>query len=233
MHRLKKIGLVDELVEFKGNMAKYSREQECDKRNEGIELLKQRGCTHYCNIDSDEFYDTEQFKYAKKMINKYGWGITYWSYINYVFDFSHYIVYPFKPYVNGINSTFFKFTFNDAGNGKPTDPTRRVHSPTGLGCHTFESGITMAHAAWVRKDIRKKLENWSAKDFFPKELITKAVNVYENWKENPDGSCPNITMLFNVPGNECYVRKLDKPIHNIHVPWLHEISERIKTKETN
>ena len=73
--RLKEIGLIDELIEFKPNFAKYSREQECDKRNMGIEIAKQRGCSHILNIDADEFYDAEQFRTAKEMINKNGWQI--------------------------------------------------------------------------------------------------------------------------------------------------------------
>ncbi|MBW3020776.1 hypothetical protein KY334_05745, partial [Candidatus Woesearchaeota archaeon] len=109
LHKLKKMGLIDELIEFKPNFAKYSREQECDKRNMGIDLMKQNGSSHILNIDADEFYDADQFRYAKYKINKSGYNITYWSYVNYYRDFEHYLVYPFRPFVQGIHSTYFKY----------------------------------------------------------------------------------------------------------------------------
>lgn len=215
LHRLVDLGLIDELIEFKPNFAKYSREQECDKRNMGIELMKQNGSSHILNIDADEFYDIDQFKYAKDVINKKGYTITYWSYVNYYRDFSHYLVYPFRPFVPGIHSTYFKYTYQGPAPG-PTDPTRRINNPSNLGTYIFEDNeIRMAHGAWIRRDIRKKLENWSAKNHFNPELIDEAVERWENWKEGD----PAI-MLFNVPENSVRVKKLDTPIHNFKVPWL-------------
>ena len=215
LQRLKTLALIDEIIEFKVDTAKASREQETDKRNMGINLMKANGSSHVLNIDADEFYDKDQFIEAKKQINEKGWPITYWSYVNYYRDFSHYLVYPFRPFVPGIHSTYFTYTFNGPAPG-PTDPTRRILNPMNLGTYLFpDDVIRMGHGAWVRKDIRKKLENWSAKDHFPKELIDKAVERWENWKEGD-----NAIMLFNVPSNEVYVKKLDIQIHKFKVPWL-------------
>ena len=220
LNRLKSLGLIDELIEFKPNFNKYSREQECEKRNQGIELAKQRGCSHVLNIDADEFYDKDQFREAKNYINQTGWGITYWSYVNYYKDFEHYLVYPFRPLVPGIHSTFFTYTYNGPAPG-PTDPTRRILNPSNLGTYVFpDEMIRMGHAAWIRRDIRKKLVNWSAKNHFPKELINKAVERWENWKEGETA-----IMLFNVPENNVDVRKLDVKIHKFEVPWLKEKKE--------
>lgn len=217
LERLKEMGLIDELVEFKPNYAKYSREQECDKRNMGIDLAKQRGCSHILNIDADEFYDADQFRFAKDTINKKGYTITYWSYVNYYRDFSHYLVYPFRPFVPGIHSTFFRYTYNGPAPG-PTDPTRRILNPSNLGTYIFpDEDIRMGHAAWIRRDIRRKLVNWSAKNHFKKELIDQAVERWENWKEGDKA-----IMLFNVPDHNVKVRKLDVKIHKFNVPWLIE-----------
>ena len=217
LHRLKKLGLIDELIEFKPNFLKYSREQECDKRNMGIQLMKENGSTHILNIDADEFYDADQFEEAIDIIEKKGYGITYCSYINYYRDFEHYLVYPFRPFVPFIHSTYFKYTYNGPAPG-PTDPTRRINNPGKLGEYIFkDEEIRMGHAAWIRRDIRKKLENWSAKNHFKKELIDKAVERWENWKEGD-----NAIMLFNVPDNNVKVNKLDTKIHKFEVPWLKE-----------
>ncbi|MCK9446995.1 hypothetical protein M0Q50_09115 [bacterium] len=215
LKRLKSIGLIDNLIEFPTNFAKPCREQETDKRNMGIEWARSHGYSHVMSVDADEFYDKDQFRLAKEIINKKGYSITYWSYVNYYRDFDHYLVYPFKPYVPGICSTYFNYTFNGPAPG-PTDPTRRILNPMNLGTYLFkDEEIRMGHAAWIRKDIYKKLTNWSAKDYFAPELINKAVERLNNWKEGD-----NAIMLFNTPDNEVKVKKLDKRIHNFDVPWL-------------
>jgi len=214
LHRLKSIGLIDELLEFKPDYNMPHREQETNKRNIGINLMKEKGFSHVISADADEFYDVDQLKEAKNQINKNGWPITYWSYINYYRDFEHYLVYPFRPFVPGICSTYFTYTFNGPAPG-PTDPTRRIFNPMNIGTYLFpDEVIRMAHGAWIRKDIRKKLENWSAKDHFNQELIEKCVDQFNNWKEGDKA-----IMLFNVPSNEVYVKKLDKKIHKFIVPW--------------
>lgn len=215
LERLRNIGLIDELIEFKPNFAKYSREQECDKRNMGIQIAKERGMTHILNIDADEFYDKDQFKNAIDLINKNGWGITYCSYVNYYRDFEHYLVYPFRPFVPFIHTTYFNYTYNGPAPG-PTDPTRRILNPSNLGTYIFpDEVLRMGHAAWIRRDIRKKLVNWSAKNHFEKELINKAVERWENWQEGQDA-----IMLFNVPDKSVQVRKLNVKIHKFEVPWM-------------
>jgi hypothetical protein len=225
IQRLKDIGLIDELIEFKPNFAKYSREQECDKRNMGIDIAKDRGCSHVLNIDADEFYDSNQFQHAIDTINTKGYSITYWSYVNYYRDFNHYLVYPFRPLVPGIHSTYFKYTYQGPAPG-PTDPTRRIKNPMNLGTYVFpDEEIRMHHLAWVRKDIRKKLVNWSAKNHFDKSLIDKAVERWENWKEGD----PAI-MLFNVPDHNVEVRKIENRFTKIKIPWVEEMMEEWKRK---
>lgn len=214
LDRLQKLGLIDEQIEFKPNYSKYSREQECDKRNMGIKLMKDKGCSHILNIDADEYYDADQFRNAINLINEKNYTNTYCSYVNYYKDFEHYLVYPFRPFVPFIHSTFFNYTYNGPAPG-PTDPTRRIHNPFNLGTYVFpDETIRMGHAAWIRKDIRKKLVNWSAKNHFEKQLIDKAVKRWENWKEGDDA-----IMLFNVPDNSVRVNKLNIKIHKFDVPW--------------
>jgi len=223
--RLKSIGLIDELIEFKGNATKYSREQECDKRNMGIDLMKKNGSSHIINIDSDEFYDADQFENAIDIIESKGYSITYCSYVNYYKDFDHYLVYPFRPFVPFIHSTFFKYTYQGPAPG-PTDPTRRINNPSNLGTYIFKDNeIRMNHLAWVRKDIRKKLVNWSAKNHFSDELIDKAVERWENWEEGNDA-----IMLFNVPENSVKVKKLEKRMSNINIPWVEENAKKWREK---
>ncbi len=215
--RLKKLGLIDEFIEFKPNYKKYSREQECDKRNMGIQLMKKQGASHILNIDADEYYDKDQFAAGLQEIENKGHLMTYCSYVNYYKDFYHYLVYPFRPLVPWVHSTYFQYTYNGPAPG-PTDPTRRIFNPLNIATYVFPDPVLrMGHAAWIRKDIRKKLVNWSAKNHFKKELIDEAVKRWENWKEGEKA-----IMLFNVPDNNVRVNKLDIRVHKFEVPWERE-----------
>ncbi len=216
---LVKIGLIDELIEFKPNYTKYAREQECDKRNMGIEYAKQKGCNFVMSTDADEYYDADQFRAAKKLINENGYTNTYCSYVNYYKDFFHYLVYPFRPLVPFIHHTFFNYKYQGSAPG-PTDPTRRIDNPLNIGTYMFpDEDLRMHHAAWIRKDIRKKLINWSAKDHFNPKLIEEATERWKNWKEGQDA-----VMLFNVPKHSVKVKKLEKPMSKFTVPWEREIA---------
>ena len=91
LQRLHKLGLIDELIEFQGDYRKPHREQETDKRNMGITMMREKGFSHILNIDADEIYDRDQFVEVKKQINANGWPITYWSYVNYYKDLRKYL----------------------------------------------------------------------------------------------------------------------------------------------
>lgn len=216
--RLKEKGLIDELMEFVPNLSLPAREEETKKRNNSIKRLMEVGCTHVLNIDADEYYDGEEFKNAKDYIIKNKILITYCTYINYYKNFDNYLVYPFKPYVPFIHHVKYNYLFNGPAPG-PTDPTRRINNPYSISQEVLpDELIRMHHAAWIRKDIRKKLVNWSAKDFFPTELIDKAVERFNNWKEGEDA-----IMLFNVPNNSVFTKRLPKRLINIQIPFVDNI----------
>ncbi len=216
LYRLKSLGLIDDLLEYKPDFNKEPRAQETDKRNLSIDFVKEKGCSHVLNADTDELYDPDQFRFAKNFIEEKRYNIVYWSYVNYYKDLDHYLIYPFRPYVNGIHSTFFKYTYNCGGVGVASDPTRRINNPTRIGTYIFEDDrILMCHCSWIKKDIRKKLENWSANTYFTKEDREIAIERYETWQEGMKAK-----LLFNVPNKELIVKKLDKRIHNIDILWM-------------
>jgi hypothetical protein len=218
LNRLVDIGLIDELLIFEPDSTKYSRAQECDKRNAGIDYVKKLGYSHYISMDCDELYDTEQFGKAKEYIKKNGINNSYCTYINYYRDFSHYVKMPFIPGVNFINRTIFPFTY-DGPAPLPTDPTRRVKNQLGLAEYVFKpEELRMHHASWIRKDIKKKLDNWSAKNHFKPELINRCVERYKTFKEGQKA-----LQLFNVPNNEVKIKKLDIPFIHPNLDWIDPI----------
>lgn len=220
--RLREIGLIDNIIEFIPDTSLDNRQEETRKRNESLDYLESLGCTHALNIDSDEFYNQGDFISAKKYIEANECLITYCTYLNYYRDFEHVLVYPFVAYVPFITSIKFRFKYNHWSVVGPNDPTRRYEA---YPMKEIDEAITkilpddiviMHHASWIRKDIRKKLENWSAKSFFTQEHIEKAVERYNNWDKN---STKKAKMLFFSDNNELDIIEINKRCF-IKLDWL-------------
>lgn len=206
INNLKEIGLVDHIIDFDIINDMPYREQETIKRNNSIEFLQQQGCTHVMIIDSDEFYDHNEFAKAKEFIYNDNQEISYCRYINYYHDLTHYLIMPFECYVPFIFKSNYRFKFNCIDFELPSDPTRRVKKPINVNNFIFKwKDIKMHHFSWIRKDIRKKINNWSAKKYFDESLIDKAVESFKNWNGDP-----TTTILFHTPGNKVSVGELPK-----------------------
>lgn len=204
INRLKNIGLIDYILEFNNIDGMPFREQETIKRNNTIEFLQNKGCDYVHIIDSDEFYDKTEFKNAADFIINNNIEISYCRYINYYHDLKHYIVMPFKCYVPFLLKSKYRFKFNCNDFSGASDPTRRVSKPNNVDNFVFDwNFIKMHHMSWLRNDIRKKINNWSAKTHFDNDLIDKAVESFKKW----DGGVKT-TILFNVPNNQVNINEL-------------------------
>ena len=217
----KKAGLVDEIIWFNPDLSYLNNENidpkiprliETDKRNMMIERLAEVGCSHDIIIDSDEFYEYNEFKAAKEFFENNTIEISYCQYINFYRDTMHYMVWPVKGWVPFIANTRFKFVFEKGTFNLPSDPTRRYFIPEDDVCKDYFvypwNELHMNHLSWIRLDITKKINAWSAKKYFDnvpglKELI---LHRYYNYR---DGL--NARIMFNTPGYEVCVNKLDKP----------------------
>lgn len=182
---------------------------ETDKRNFLLDYLQNTlGCSHSLIIDSDEFYDKEDFKFTKSYINKNdSIKVTYCQYINYYRDYRHLLVWPFLSYVPFITESSYRFVFNSTHFKKASDPTRRYVINVGDTIVELPfSYIKMHHLSWIRIDITKKLTNWSAKKYFESSSLEKSIlNRYFNYREGQ-----NAIITFNVPNYEVCVNTLPK-----------------------
>ncbi len=194
--RLKDEGLVDEIFKYKPQPHRGGHFNEINKRNIGLLLSEGAKCTHHMAMDSDEFYTDEQFNFLKKEMIDGDYDssccqmTTYYKEPQYRLDPKEdyyvsliYKIRTGKQYVMGL-------TF-------PTlvDPTRRMEAGK---CKIFSRDeIEMHHMSYVRKDIRKKLQNSSASPNF--KNIDKIVDYYNTW-EFPNqglmGGAPD--KLFNI-----------------------------------
>ena len=186
---------------------------ESDKRNFVLDFIQEKGCTHGHIIDSDEFYDHDDYKKAIDVIlESKDVHVTYCQYINYYRDYSHVLVWPFLCYVPFISEIKYRFDFKNGSFDKPSDPTRRYHLDSGEKyCILAYRIVKMHHLSWIRKNTDEKIKNCSAKKYFknidePKERI---IERYNNYK---DGQ--NAIILFNTPNNNVVVNRLTEQYIN-------------------
>jgi hypothetical protein len=184
LEKLKEEGLVDELFEYVPKINKGGHFNEMTKRNIGLYLSEGAGCTHHMAMDSDEFYTDEQFKYMKKTMEEGNFDSSACQMTTYYKE----PIYRLDPKEEYYVSLLFKIKRGrEYMIGYPftvlVDPTRRME-PGHCKIFTREE-VEMHHMSYVRKDLRKKLQNSSASPNF--KNIDKIVDYYENWEYPKQG----------------------------------------------
>jgi hypothetical protein len=127
------------------------------KRNLGLDIAREKGCTHFLHMDCDEFY--EDFAKAKQLYIDSGKPgsvcslYTYFKLPTLRFETKDGYFVPFihelKPETQaGVRHYPFY-----------VDPTRRINET-----EVVELPVTMHHFSWIRKDIERKCRNSSAKE---------------------------------------------------------------------
>lgn len=233
---LKEFGYVDDVIWFEPHDKHANDDEkivprliETDKRNFILDYLETNGCSHSIIIDSDEYYDHCDFKNAIELVDKENYKITYCQYLNYYRDYRHLLIWPFLCYVPFVASSKYRFNFKSSSFNKPSDPTRRYEIPlednTEFKILDFNV-IKMHHLSWIRKDIAKKIDNWSAKKYF-KNYNNLCKNILDRYYNYKDGQ--NAIIMFNVPYNNVAVDVLDKQY--IHPKFT--LNESIKQLDYN
>lgn len=154
IHHLDMLGSVT-FVKFDPILSMGAMMNERAKRNMGIDIARDKGCTHFLAMDCDEYYD--HFGTAKEMfINSGHKGSvckirTYFKSPTFMFSLPEDYYVPFIHELNRdtkSGSSSYKFY---------VDPTRSVNESD-----IIELPIFMDHYSWVRKDIMRKARNSSA-----------------------------------------------------------------------
>lgn len=150
-------------------------DKETSKRNFGLQRAIERGYTHFIMMDEDEFYGPEEFlKEKERFKNDNLWGLVcrvkcYFKsptltigYDTTLVPFIHKIV-PGLRFEFNKNYPFAWTTINGVAKTESKqiriDPTRSMNIDAGVEW----SDITMHHYSWVRKDIKKKIRNSTAR----------------------------------------------------------------------
>jgi hypothetical protein len=205
--------LIDELYFYDPNLDLGPDQNEARKRNIGLQLAKYNNCTHFMNIDVDEFYDADQFKFAKQYIDDNKIGCSAAGIVSYIKE-PIYGIEGFRnayvPFICEIDSsseikinTFFPVL---------VDPTRRFSGDKRF--HLFDTNsIVMHHMGLVRRDIEKKFINSTSA--FAKSVQMLRENTL-NWKygntfryndDAPELLVSKVENKFNIDINDSQWKK--------------------------
>ncbi len=189
VNRLFDLGLIDEAVkyvpsvQYLENGTVFSRsgsENEQVKRNVGLEIAKERGCTHLLMMDSDEFYLAEQFDYAWQEILDGNYDSSFCQMTTYYKE----PIYRLEPKETYYVPFIIRLHEDTKYEALPdytllVDPTRRTKMGNPIVFSRDE--LEMHHFSYVRKDIRRKLTNSSS--VFPKEQVEDVIKCHNEYKK--------------------------------------------------
>lgn len=184
LQQLKNQGLIDELIEYKSNPNIYAGTQEANKRNLGLEYAKRSGINYFMTMDCDEFYIQNEFKKAKYFIVKNGITHSFCDIFNYFSPTLRYLS-PTPSYINFF-SKINKYSKLSSHNNKTitlVDSTRQLNHSIGSKYY-FLSNIAMHHMTYYRKDIKRKITNSTARDYY--KSVPKPIN------------CAKVPDIFNI-----------------------------------
>jgi len=177
---------------------------ELAKRNIGLEWAEQNGFDLFMTMDCDESYNVGQLTSALEKFIQSGCDASSCQMQTYYFSF---------PYVYLAPETYHVPLFYKTGLGRKfkefiewpvvADPTRKLPSKKVLVFPRSE--IQMHHFSYVRKNLRVKLENSSARKNYESN-IDEMVERYENWKPGQNA----LTVHGDVPLID--VRDLNIPL---------------------
>lgn len=180
--KLKSDGLVDEIIKYTPVMMYGVHNNEVAKRNLGVICSRDAGCDYHLSMDSDEFYNTEEFEKMKQYYVDNDLDGGYCQMLTYYKNGSTILDPPEDYYV----SLFYKVKDNEnyfkIGTATPVtvDPTRSMLTTK---YHIFSrEEIQMLHLSYIRNDIRMKLENSSARQNYDKH-IENIVYHYNSWEQ--------------------------------------------------
>jgi hypothetical protein len=192
-----KMGLVNDIYHYTPTMNYDSNNEiikanglnnEIEKRNIGLKMCRDNNCTHFMNLDCDEFYDIQQFSNAKHEIVEMGYDTSF-CLMNTYYKQPNYMVYPhetyYAPFIYRIKANT-KFSFDHWNNQYPAkiDPTRRVQA--GYSRIYNRDELVMHHYAYVRKNIQSKINNTSSQ--VDDEQKKKVLDHWNNFNNENDGA---------------------------------------------
>ena len=152
------------MIFFEPDLTANPSYNEVNKRNVGLRAVRRAGCTHFMTMDTDEFYDTQQFAAAWSDIVKRNLTHTACNIVSYVTPTLRYRDYEsyFVTFICRIdNGEMLRLGTFASGVPCLIDPTRQIPLKRNSR-FCILGGIVMHHMTHVRKDVKRKVLNSSA-----------------------------------------------------------------------
>lgn len=162
LNHCKKLGLIDELIEYKPDFHLSAGKQELKKRNLGLKYAKMAHCDYFMPMDTDEFYfDTEIEKIKREICIK---NITNSFCLQKIYKSptEQFVHIPKNAVTLFCKINVFSKMKPDKNNIILVDPTRQIHRIFNKKYQVFLD-IYMHHYSHLRKDLSKKLRNSSGR----------------------------------------------------------------------
>jgi hypothetical protein len=192
LKELKQKKLIDNVFLYEPRFDIVFNQNEVIKRNIGLAKCREQNCTHHMTMDADEYFITEQFNKVKNIIDKHNFDSSFCQMQTYYKDWSYVFETPEEYYVPLIYKIkpYSEFIYN-LNQIVLTDPSRRLFDQSKPVVFKRET-IEMHHGSYIRKDIKTKLINSSAKLNYEKDIdaLTKH---YNSW------SYPQLAYCAGVP----------------------------------
>ena len=157
LQRLKNDNLIDELIHYEPNLSIPPKENELKLRNLGLNASRKAECTHHISADVDEFYDSTQLEYAKKVMEEGDYDFSI-AYLDTYYKHPTFLVTPDqKLFVSFIHPVTNEYKIN------PIFPFQMEITRKFTNCEKYRifsrDEFVIHHMSYIRKDIRKKFQN--------------------------------------------------------------------------
>lgn len=211
----KNAGLIDDIIWYVPDLSYMERNfdpqepryLELEKRNQLLDYMESKGCSHAMVLDGDEFFVKDDFDKIKQYIDENDFvHFTYCPYLCYYKDYEHIIdrdMYPYQPFISEIKYRF-KFAYPFA---YPADYTRRYES-FGENPFVFAPEEIVSHnLSWIREKIENKVDSWSSKSHYndAENIRENCINDHENYHGES-----NATVYTRCPNFKAEIKKIDQ-----------------------
>lgn len=201
--QLKERGLVDEIIKYTPVLQYGVHHNEIAKRNLGVICSKDAECDYHLSMDTDEFYNSDELNRIKQIYIDNDLDGGYCQMLTYFKNGETILTPPEDYYV----SLFYKIDFLEEKYYELALPAPVVVDPTrSMKCNNYKifsrDEIQMLHLSYVRKNIRSKLENSSARQNYDRH-IENLVYHFESWQEGDEA------LVAGLPPKTYQTKKVD------------------------
>lgn len=159
---LKKEKLIDEVI-WTEPASGTPKEKELEKRRIGMEWARSERCNYFLTVDSDEFYRSAEFSYAKELILERKLKTTSVSTFFHVkspifrgLDITNVSFISKLDHFSNFSTSRYYVPFVDSSRRLKTWPSKHYHFET--------EEVSMYHMNFVRRNFESKFKNTSTMD---------------------------------------------------------------------